>query len=98
MAMNATVPLRPASTVMSPTRAGATVANALSFSRSAMRELVRGRYRIEKIRFDLDGEGRGEILYRLVGGYKQSGNGREWGEFGVNEFLEIKGIQGYAPS
>jgi aldehyde dehydrogenase (NAD+) len=29
------------------------------------------------------------------GGYKQSGNGREWGEFGVNEFLEIKGIQGY---
>ena len=31
------------------------------------------------------------------GGYKQSGNGREWGEFGLNEFLEIKGIQGYAP-
>jgi aldehyde dehydrogenase (NAD+) len=32
------------------------------------------------------------------GGYKQSGNGREWGEFGLNEFLEIKGIQGYAPA
>ena len=29
------------------------------------------------------------------GGYKQSGNGREWGEFGVNEYLEIKGIVGY---
>ena len=29
------------------------------------------------------------------GGYKQSGNGREWGEFGLNEFLEIKGIPGY---
>ncbi len=29
------------------------------------------------------------------GGYKQSGNGREWGEFGVSEFLEIKGIVGY---
>ena len=29
------------------------------------------------------------------GGYKQSGNGREWGEFGVHEYLEIKGIQGY---
>jgi aldehyde dehydrogenase (NAD+) len=29
------------------------------------------------------------------GGYKQSGNGREWGEFGVNEYLEIKGIPGY---
>jgi aldehyde dehydrogenase (NAD+) len=30
------------------------------------------------------------------GGYKQSGNGREWGEFGINEYLEIKGIPGYA--
>jgi len=29
------------------------------------------------------------------GGYKQSANGREWGEFGVNEYLEIKGIPGY---
>ena len=29
------------------------------------------------------------------GGYKQSGNGREWGEFGLMEYLEIKGIQGY---
>jgi aldehyde dehydrogenase (NAD+) len=26
------------------------------------------------------------------GGYKQSGNGREWGEFGFDDFLEIKGI------
>jgi aldehyde dehydrogenase (NAD+) len=32
------------------------------------------------------------------GGYKQSGNGREWGEFGLNEYLEIKGIQGWAPA
>ncbi len=29
------------------------------------------------------------------GGYKQSGNGREWGEFGFHDFLEIKGIIGY---
>jgi aldehyde dehydrogenase (NAD+) len=29
------------------------------------------------------------------GGYKQSGNGREWGEFGLNEYLEIKGVVGY---
>jgi aldehyde dehydrogenase (NAD+) len=31
------------------------------------------------------------------GGYKMSGNGREWGEFGFNEYLEIKGMLGYAP-
>jgi len=31
------------------------------------------------------------------GGYKKSGNGREWGEFGFNEYLEIKGMLGYAP-
>ncbi len=29
------------------------------------------------------------------GGYKQSGNGREWGEFGFHDFLEIKGVVGY---
>lgn len=28
------------------------------------------------------------------GGYKQSGNGREWGEFGFEDFLEIKAITG----
>lgn len=30
------------------------------------------------------------------GGYKQSGNGREWGEAGLQEFLEQKAIFGYA--
>ena len=30
------------------------------------------------------------------GGYKQSGNGREWGEAGLNEFLELKAVFGYA--
>jgi aldehyde dehydrogenase (NAD+) len=29
------------------------------------------------------------------GGYKQSGNGREYGEFGLLEFLEIKAIMGW---
>jgi aldehyde dehydrogenase (NAD+) len=29
------------------------------------------------------------------GGYKQSGNGREYAEFGLAEFLEIKGMIGY---
>lgn len=31
------------------------------------------------------------------GGYKKSGNGREWGEFGFHDYLEIKGILGYTP-
>jgi len=30
------------------------------------------------------------------GGFKQSGNGREWGEAGLAEFLELKAILGYA--
>jgi len=29
------------------------------------------------------------------GGYKQSGNGREWGAFGIEEYLEIKSIYGF---
>jgi aldehyde dehydrogenase (NAD+) len=32
------------------------------------------------------------------GGYKQSGNGREWGKFGLEEYLEVKAIAGYAPA
>ena len=31
------------------------------------------------------------------GGYKQSGNGREWGDHAFAEFLEIKAILGFAP-
>ncbi len=29
------------------------------------------------------------------GGYKQSGNGREWGKFGLEEYLEVKAISGF---
>ena len=29
------------------------------------------------------------------GGYKQSGNGREWGAHGIGEFLEVKSVYGY---
>ena len=30
------------------------------------------------------------------GGYKHSGNGREWSEFGFHEYLEVKSTLGYA--
>ena len=29
------------------------------------------------------------------GGYKQSGNGREWGRFGIEEYLEVKAVAGW---
>jgi len=29
------------------------------------------------------------------GGYKQSGNGREWGRFGLEEYLEVKAVAGW---
>jgi aldehyde dehydrogenase (NAD+) len=32
------------------------------------------------------------------GGFKQSGNGREWGKAGLEEFLELKALLGYAPA
>ncbi|GAS96704.1 aldehyde dehydrogenase [Mycolicibacterium canariasense] len=31
------------------------------------------------------------------GGYKRSGNGREWGDAGFDEYLEVKAALGYAP-
>ncbi|HYM32720.1 MAG TPA: aldehyde dehydrogenase family protein [Candidatus Cybelea sp.] len=39
--------------------------------------------------------GAGPDFAAPFGGYKQSGNGREWGEFGFEEFLEIKAVLGY---
>ncbi|MFA7511593.1 MAG: aldehyde dehydrogenase family protein [Mycolicibacterium vanbaalenii] len=32
------------------------------------------------------------------GGYKRSGNGREWGPFAFDEFFEVKAALGYAPA
>ena len=34
-------------------------------------------------------------LFAPFGGYKQSGNGREYADWGIHDFLEIKGIVGY---
>ena len=42
--------------------------------------------------------GAGADFKSPFGGYKQSGNGREWGEFGFEEFLEVKAVMGYQPT
>ena len=39
--------------------------------------------------------GAGPDFAAPFGGYKQSGNGREWGPEGFHDFLEIKAIMGY---
>ncbi|HWP65081.1 MAG TPA: aldehyde dehydrogenase family protein [Candidatus Limnocylindria bacterium] len=41
--------------------------------------------------------GAGPDFHACFGGYKQSGNGREWGEAGFEEFLELKAVLGWSP-
>ncbi len=41
--------------------------------------------------------GGGGDMMAPFGGYKMSGNGREWGDFGFTEYLEVKAILGYTP-
>ena len=36
----------------------------------------------------------GYDMHAAFGGYKKSGNGREWGEWGFHDFLEVKAIMG----
>ena len=39
--------------------------------------------------------GAGNDQHAPFGGMKQSGNGREWGRFGIDEFVEVKAISGW---
>lgn len=57
-------------------------------ARGIARRLRTGNVHINGARLDLGG---------CFGGYKQSGNGREWSEAGLEEFLEKKALFGYQP-
>jgi aldehyde dehydrogenase (NAD+) len=60
----------------------------LERARGVARRIRSGNVHINGARVDFSG---------CFGGYKQSGNGREWGEAGLEEFLELKAIFGYQP-
>lgn len=56
-------------------------------ARRVAKRIRSGNVHINSARLDFAG---------CFGGYKQSGNGREWGEAGLEEFLELKAVFGYA--
>jgi aldehyde dehydrogenase (NAD+) len=60
----------------------------LERARGVAKRIRSGNVHINGARLDFAG---------CFGGYKQSGNGREWGEAGLEEFLELKAIFGYTP-
>jgi aldehyde dehydrogenase (NAD+) len=59
----------------------------LEHARAVAKRIRSGNIHINGARLDFAG---------CFGGYKQSGNGREWGEAGLEEFLELKAIFGYS--
>jgi aldehyde dehydrogenase (NAD+) len=58
----------------------------IEHARRIAKRIRSGNVHINNARVDFGG---------CFGGYKQSGNGREWGEAGLAEFLELKAIFGY---
>ncbi|MGW5753604.1 aldehyde dehydrogenase family protein [Nocardia rhamnosiphila] len=63
----------------------------------AGRDLEQARAVARRLRVGSIGINGGFDFAAPFGGYKKSGNGREWGEAGFEEYLEVKGILGYAP-
>jgi aldehyde dehydrogenase (NAD+) len=58
----------------------------IEHARRVAKRIRTGNVHINGARLDFSG---------CFGGYKKSGNGREWGEAGLQEFLELKAILGY---
>jgi len=67
---------------------GFVTAGDIERARRVAKQIRSGNVHINNARVDFGG---------CFGGYKQSGNGREWGEAGLAEFLELKAIFGYTP-
>ena len=61
----------------------------IEHARRVAKRIRSGNVHINGARIDFGG---------CFGGYKQSGNGREWGEAGLQEFLELKAVFGYSPA
>jgi len=58
----------------------------VAHARNVARQLRAGQVKINYPGWD---------AFAPFGGYKQSGNGREYADFGIHEFLETKGVVGY---
>jgi aldehyde dehydrogenase (NAD+) len=58
----------------------------LEHARKVARQLRAGQVKINYPAWD---------VFAPFGGYKQSGNGREYADWGIHDFLEVKGIVGY---
>ncbi|MEO8309412.1 MAG: aldehyde dehydrogenase family protein [Pseudomonadota bacterium] len=68
---------------------GFVVSNDLERARKVARRIRTGQVRLNGAKHDFSAP---------FGGYKSSGNGREFGVFGIEEFLEAKSICGYYPA
>lgn len=67
--------------------AGFVTSGSLERARRVAKRIRAGNVHINNARVDFGS---------CFGGYKQSGNGREWGEAGFQEYLELKAVLGYA--